>query len=279
MKLGIRAHDINYTVLKDLSADIKKQGFEYVQLVPFKCISDYEDKDYFLNAEEATRIKNEFAENDIKVAMLGAYFNPVHSNKAVLDKAVSTFKNYLQYASFIGANYVGTETGSYNDDEWTFNPRNRTENAYREVLAVFKDLAAFAEKNNVNIAIEGAFAHVIHSPRLLRRLIDDINSPSVYATVDLLNYLDITNYQKQREIFAEALALLRDKIVIFHLKDFIIENNAFKEVALGDGFIDYDYIIPEIKKSRPDAYLIFEGITGENINKSQEFITSLLAKD
>ena len=111
MKIGIRAHDINMAPLKDLAFDIKKNNFEYVQLVPFKGISDYHDPDYFLNKEEAIRIEKGLKEQNIKVAMLGAYFNPVHSNKQVVTKGISKFKNYLAFANEIGTKYVGSETG------------------------------------------------------------------------------------------------------------------------------------------------------------------------
>ena len=141
---------------------------------------------------------------------------------------------------------------------------------------MFSDLAHYAEEHKSSIAIEGAYGHVIHSPQMMKRLVDDINSPDVFVTIDLFNYLDISNYQKQKEIFDEAIHLLKEKIVIFHLKDFIVQGEGLIEVALGSGLIDYEYIIPNIKKHCPNAYLIFEGITGDNINKSKIFINNLI---
>ncbi len=72
-----------------------------------------------------------------------------------------------------------------------------------------------------------------------------------------------------------ALALLKDKISVIHLKDFIVQDGKLKQVGLGSGLMDYPYIMKQIKAHVPDAVLIFEGITGNDIPTSREFIRRL----
>ena len=43
--------------------------------------------------------------------------------------------------------------------------------------------------------------------------------------------------------------------------------------------MDYPYLIKRIKETYPDAYLIFEGVTGEDIKSSFNYIHQLLRKD
>ncbi|NLL69418.1 MAG: sugar phosphate isomerase/epimerase, partial [Acholeplasmataceae bacterium] len=67
-----------------------------------------------------------------------------------------------------------------------------------------------------------------------------------------------------------------DKIKVFHLKDYIIKDNKLVQVGLGQGLIDYPYVINLIKKHNPDAYLIFEGVKYEDMESSLKYIKSLI---
>ena len=50
------------------------------------------------------------------VALIGAYFNPVHSHRDVVEKGIENFKANLRISHYFdGVPYVGSETGSYND--------------------------------------------------------------------------------------------------------------------------------------------------------------------
>lgn len=80
-------------------------------------------------------------------------------------------------------------------------------------------------------------------------------------------------------IFKKSLELLGDYIVIFHFKDFIIEEGKLKQVGLGQGLMDYPKLIELITKNNPNAYLIFEGVVGDDIKTSNELITNLLKKE
>jgi sugar phosphate isomerase/epimerase len=66
--------------------------------------------------------------------------------------------------------------------------------------------------------------------------------------------------------------------VIYHIKDFIVENNALKQCCIGKGIMNYDYMIPKIKKYSPNSYLIFEGSKPEDMQFSYEFIKKKLGE-
>ena len=70
------------------------------------------------------------------------------------------------------------------------------------------------------------------------------------------------------------MELFKGRIVIFHLKDFIIQDGALKQTCIGKGIIDYDYLIKKIKENAPDAYLIFEGSKPEDMEYSFKFVKS-----
>ena len=69
-----------------------------------------------------------------------------------------------------------------------------------------------------------------------------------------------------------------DRIVIFHIKDFVIdeENKSLKQCCIGKGIMNFDYMLPIIKEKCPNAYLIFEGSKPEDMKFSYDFITNKL---
>ena len=276
MKIGVRVHDFGKSNAEILAKKAKEIGFDGVQLVLNKAIEGETGLAGTLSKEKALYFYNVFKNEGLDIAMLGAYFNPVHSNKELVAKNIAKFEEHLKYMNDFHAGFVGSETGSFNDDKWTYNPLNRTEEAFQEVKRIFGNLAKVAEQYNSKIALEGAFGHCMFEPKALKRLVDEINSEAIYYTVDIYNYLAYSNYMNQKEIFDECISLFKDKIVIFHLKDFIIENESLKQCCIGKGLMDYDYILPIIKEKCPNAYLIFEGSKPEDMEFSYKFIKSKL---
>ncbi len=279
MKIGVRVHDFGKSNAQTLAKQAKAVGFDGVQFVINKAIEGETGKAGTLNDEKVKAFADAFHNEGLDIVMLGAYFNPVHSNKQLVSDNIAKFKEHLAYENKFGARFVGTETGSFNDDKWTYNPLNRTEEAYQEVLRIFKDLAKTAEDNNANMAIEGAFGHCMFEPKALHRLVSEINSNNVYYIVDIYNYLAISNYENYKEILEECFKLFKGRIVIFHLKDFVIEDGALKQCAIGKGLLDYDYLLKRMKEEAPDAYLIFEGSKPEDMEFSYNFVKSKLEKN
>ena len=276
MKIGVRVHDFGKSNAQTLAKQAKAVGFDGVQFVINKAIEGETGKAGTLNDEKVKAFADAFHNEGLDIVMLGAYFNPVHSNKQLVSDNIAKFKEHLAYENKFGARFVGTETGSFNDDKWTYNPLNRTEEAYQEVLRIFKDLAKCAEENNAKMAIEGAFGHCMFEPKALYRLVNEINSNNVYYIVDIYNYLAISNYQNYKEILEECFKLFKGRIVIFHLKDFVVEDGALKQCAIGKGLLDYDYLLKRMKEEAPNAYLIFEGSKPEDMEFSYNFVKSKL---
>lgn len=278
MKIGVRVHDFGKSNANLLAKQAKNIGFDGVQFVINKAIEGESGLAGTLNKEKVIEFKNAFHSLGLEIFMMGAYFNPVHSNKELVSKNILKFKEHLTYLNDFEGHFVGSETGSFNDDKWTYNPLNRTEEAFLEVKRIFSDLAEHAKSVDANIALEGAFGHCMYDPKTLKRLVDEIDNGHVFVTVDIYNYLDISNYQNYKEIFEEALSLFEGKIVIFHLKDFIVVDNALKQCAIGKGLIDYEYLMNRIKETNPNAYCIFEGSKPEDMMESLKFVRNIIGE-
>ena len=271
MNLGVRAHDLcSQAEISDFVSTREKYGFSLIQLVLPKARKDFSfDKGYLESLSSALDQKG------IKVARLGAYFNPVHSDKDIVRKGIRNFKKRIDIAPYFHHPLIGSETGSYSDSPWVYHPRNRTEEGYRKSKEVFLSLASYAKEKGESIAIEPAYGHVRYSVDVLKRLFDDLKRENVYATIDLYNLLDVSNFSHRNEIFHEALSAFKEKVRIIHLKDGRIKEGKRIQVPPLKGEFDYPFRRREIKKYCKDATRIFEGVKAIDILESKKGIEDL----
>lgn len=277
MKIGIRLHDLIKATPSVAFKKAKETGFDYIQLVFKKALVDENGIATPFSKDLLDEVKKALDENNLKISMLGAYFNPVHSNKEKVKNDKEYFIEHLKYASVLNANYVGTETGSYNDDKWTYNPKNQTEEGYQESLSIFKELKIEAEKYKTTILMEPAWGHVMYSVDQLKRAVNELNSEYIKVTIDIYNLLYIGNYKDYKEIYLHALKTFSKDIKVIHLKDFNVDltNNKLIQCGLGKGIIDFKFIVENAKKYCPEAVLTFEGVVGEDIIPSLNLIKGL----
>ncbi len=270
-KIGIRAHDVGRFHADELADRVRQLGFDGIQLVFKKALIDEVDFNHLEGLKKAF-IKP-------SIMMLGAYFNPYHPNQNEVIKGIDTFKKHLEIAHELGCQYIGTETGSWMGSPWGYHPLNHRDLALDTITKTFQELASYAEKHDAYLTLEGAYHHVCYSPQRLAILKERLHSPAVKITIDLFNYLNIENHLHHVSILDESIRLFKDDIVIFHLKDYVVKDHKLVQVGLGQGLMNYPMIIHTIKKHCPDAFLIFEGVTGDDILSSYDYITTLLKGD
>ena len=275
MQIAFRTHDLG---VKGLDAAVEKlhnSGISAVQLVAYKFLDEIKYAPGGIDEQSAARIGETLKKEGITVGLIGAYFNPVHSDKDKVARCKEVFKEYLKYSHLLGCPVVGSETGSFNDDKWTYNPLNRTEEALATVISTFKELAAYAKSVNAFVGMEGAAGHVCYDVKTLKRAIDAIAADNIKVIFDIYNYLDATNYSRYLEIFDEGLQTFAGNIHVFHIKDCVFEDGKLKQVAPGKGMFDFKKILGKIKAYDKDAILVLEGTTGEDIVPCTEFIKKI----
>ena len=273
LKIGVRAHDLaEKQGIEELAKAVKEFDLENIQLVFPKALKDYSYDDAFVS-----HVRDTLAKEEINVTMLGAYFNPVHSHRDVVEKGIENFKsNLLISHAFKEHPPVGSETGSYNDSPWIYVPKNQTEDGYQETKKVFSDLKDYAESIDSDMIIESAWGHVIYCYQQHARLLQELNSDHVFATIDLYNLLYEGNFEQRDEIFEGALRTLGKKVKVIHIKDADVIDGKLVQLAPGDGKFHYGFMIDCVKKYAPDATLVFEGVKKDKMAQAIEIIKKAL---
>lgn len=266
MRLFIRAHDLGVKGEENITARLDELGLCGVQLVAYKCLEGISYVPGSITTDRAEAFGEAFKKAGKTVPLIGAYFNPVHPNEEKIKNGVAVFKDYLTHCHELGCNIVGSETGSYNGDKWTYHPENRTDEAVKRVISTFSELCDYAKDNNAFVGMEGAFGHVCWEVKRLEYAVKAIGRDNIKIIFDLYNYLDGSNVDRMYDILSEGLQTFGDRICVFHIKDCTIEpDGSLKQCGVGKGIFDYSRILGEIKKVCPDANLVFEGTTGDDI--------------
>lgn len=271
MNLGIRAHDVENLPLEGLVEEIAGKGLTSVQLALSKSFDYIKPEPGTLSPGLAHHIGAAFARKNIQIAVLGCYFNMIHPDHAERRKGIERFKEHIRYARDFGCSIVGTETGNVHP-EIVYTIENFKEEPFLEVVESVRELVKEAEKFGVIVGIEAGVNHPIYSSKVMRRLLDMVDSHNLQVIFDPVNLLTIDTYQKQEEIIKEAMELFGDRIAVLHAKDFIVEDNQLKTVAVGKGLLNYDEVFKQIKYKKPYLNILMEETTDPFINESVTYL-------
>lgn len=272
MYVGTRGHDFDANSIEELAKKCKQFNIHHVQLALKKSISGFKEGSF--SEEYARSIGEELKKNDIRVSVLGCYINPSDTNEEQLKKSLDFFVENLHYAKYIGADMVGLETGFVG--EILDIGKNRTEEAYQYLLKNMKYLCSEAEKLGVKIGIEGVSCFVIHSPEMMRRLVDDLNSDNVCVIFDPVNYIDITNYKNQSEIFDKYFELLANDTAVMHLKDYRLDGENLTYAYPNTGLLNTAELIKKMNAIKPEIAVILEEVREDKLTEIKKEIEKLI---
>ncbi len=250
----MRGHDFDVKCIEDVASKCAEHKLYGAQLAMNITVADYKVGQF--TPAYADKIKDIFAQKGVKLAIQSCYINPSCTDADMLEKELLRFEEQLKYARFTGAFAVATETKWVGDS--CDAQQNNTEHAYQYCLKNLKRLASTAEKLGVMIAVEGVRAFVINSPKRVRRMLDDINSPNVLCIFDPLNFICKENYADQDSMIDEAFELYGDRMCAIHLKDFVDDENGFRRVLPAEGMLNIKKILTWVKHNKPDMPIVLE---------------------
>lgn len=258
MNYGMRCHDISPKADMDTVFDaVKNLNVDQIQLALAKSIEGF-DFDYgHYSPGFGREIRRRLEERGIHVSVLGCYINPANPDERERQKAVRRFIEHLKYAKAIGADMVGTETGRY-DADFNVVPYTYTEGCYQLLLKSMREIVSAAEKLGVMVGIEAVHDHTLYCPEMMRRFLEDIDSPNVEAILDPVNLISGENYEHQDEVIEKAFRLYGDKISVIHVKDFTIKNGQPQFANIGEGMFHYETLLRNLKKDKPYITMLLE---------------------
>lgn len=275
MKVCIRAHDLGVTGTEQLLKRLDSLGLDGVQMVCYKAYPDIAQAPGAITQERAAQIGKAFSDAGKIIPLVGAYFNPIHEDKKKVENSLRIFEDYLKVCKAMGCDVVASETGSCNNDEWTYHPGNRTEVSLQGVVSAFSQLCDVAADYGSTVALEGCAGHVCWDVDTLARARKMIGKKT-RVVFDLYNFMDADNQGDYLKILDKGLDVFAGDIQVFHMKDCFLTNGQKPiQTPFGKGGLDLHEVLRRIKAYDSNAALVLEETTGDDIEHAVKTIKTI----
>lgn len=268
MQLGVRAHDLQSENLENLVELCEKYDIDGLQLV----ISKLFNID-ITNSDKVEELINRFKENDIEIYLLGCYINLIHPDDDVLKNEIKKMKKNIEIANKFNITYIGTETGSINVDDWSYNKQNHELESLTKVFKSISYIKSGSYDIEKKLLVEPVYNQVLYNIEKVDRFIIETNLNIIF---DIVNVLNISNYKEWETIFVEYITRHKSNIKLLHFKNFTIENDEIKLCGLDKGFIDYRKIIKILYDNELDSCpIIVEELQGKELIESIKYLREI----
>lgn len=271
LNLGIRGHDIESGSPEQLAKAVAEKNLYSIQLALGKSFPNLYPGAGNLSPGLANYIRNCLNKANVNIAVLGCYFNLIHPDHNERKKGINIFKEHIRYARDFGCSVVATETGNVNS-EIVYTKKNYREEPFQEVVKEVNVLVEEAEKFGVIVGIEPGVNHPIYSAKVMKRLLDTVQSNNLQVVLDPANLLTPETMGSQKKVIQEAFQLLGDRIAVIHAKDITIENNKIKEVPIGKGVLNYNVIMEWLKHHKPSINVLMEATKEPFVDQGRDFL-------
>ena len=235
MELGIFSRTYQPIGIDRIFAQIARDGFETIQFNFSSAGLPSLPKDW---PEEAIKgVMASANQSGLSICALSGTYNMAHPDVARRHADRIGFTNVVRAAQFMRVPLVTLCTGSRDaTNMWSAHPDNGSPEAWVALRGELDFALELAERHGVALGVEPEPGNVIANARIARRLLDEIENPQLRIVMDAANLLPSESQTRQREVVAEAVALLGAELALVHTKDVSPTGEA---VAAGRGIVDF----------------------------------------
>ncbi len=218
---------------------------------------------YKTNFRTIDRFREIAEENDVVIAEVGAWCNPMNPDPKARKAAVKYCVEQLKLADYLGASCCVNISGANGSDWAGFYPGNYDPDFYQRVVETTREIIETANPKNTKYAIEPMQWMVPTGPDEYLKFIEDVGSDKLAVHLDIANWMNsIDRFVNQRAFMDEVFRKLHGRIVSCHFKDVIVKPKLtylqFQEVPVGRGQLDVDYYVEKINEEDPELPLLIE---------------------
>ena len=279
LQIGLRAHDYGRNVPpEELAKTLCAYRPASVQLAPAKALSGSPGSGGF-SPGYARKVRQILEAENISIAVLGCYINPVHPDPLARENQLCVFEEHLRFARDFGCALVGTETGSCNAD-CSFHPDTDKPAVFDLLCRSLERLLRTAEKCGASVAIEAvADQHTISGIEKMEQVLRRLASPALKVIYDPVNLIPANGLRESQErFFTQAFDAFGADIAAVHAKDFRMEGNK-KNGALpaGTGEMDYGALLRIIMERKPGIDILLEDTGPQTGRRAMDFLSQTAA--
>lgn len=277
MNIGIWSREISADTVEELFQKARDYGFTLMQF-DFLSVCD-EEVPCEYSSELISSIDENAKKYGINIVAVNGTFNMAHPDRAVREDGLRRFEKLAEICKDISCGMITLCTGSRNlESMWVPHPDNDTEEAWKDMTQVMREVIRIADENDVYLGIEPEASNVVNSPERAKRLLEEMDSPRLKIIMDCANLFHKGEAYREnvQRIIGDAFGLLGDYIALAHGKD-INEGPGISFTCAGRGIIDFPFFFSELEKIGYKDGMILHGIKNENdipfcVNVIHEFV-------
>lgn len=218
---------------------------------------------------ELNKFKVAMKKHDVRIAEVGAWCNPLHSDKKIAEKNIQYMIERLRLAEELEAATCVNILGTKREENW-YGPdaTGYSEAFFHESVAVCRRIIDEVKPTQTKLSFEMMPYYFLDSPKEYLRFLEAVAREAAGVHLDICNTMTHPRRLYQNADFIqETFALLKEKIVTLHLKDITLRQNTynveFEEVLIGTGDIEYTVLMEEIATLPPDTPAMLEHLQTE----------------
>ena len=273
MQIGVFAKTFSATGAMPVFNAVKQAGYEVAQF-NMACLG-LPTMPENISPAAIEDVSNASAASGVAIAAISGTYNMIHPDPTVRADGLARLATIIRAAPSMGTRLVTLCTGTRDvKDQWKHHPDNSGKEAWHVLLGEMGKAITLAEENNVDLGIEPELANVVSSAKQARRLIDELKSPRIRIVLDPANLFEVALPSESQVIIAQAIDLLRTRIVMAHAKD-RRANGEF--TAAGSGVIDFPHFIRCLRSTGFDGPLVTHGLSEHEAPTVAKFLRAVIS--
>ena len=228
-----------------------------------------------LTAADCSAVRQASLAAGVAISAVSGTYNMIHPDPAVRSLGLRRLEVLIAHAAGLGTRVVTLCTGSRDAaDQWRHHPDNQTPAAWRDLLVEMGKAATIAENHGIRLGIEPELANVVDSATAARRLLAELQSPSLGIVLDPANLFEVEPLARQRDILSHAVDLLADRTLMTHAKDRDAQGGF---VTAGQGVVDFPHFLGRLQAAGFDGDLVTHGLTAAEAPGVAAYLARTLA--
>lgn len=218
--------------------------------------------------------------HDILISELGVWNNPLIDDSDKRKEAIEKCKTSLYYADEINASCVVNISGSRGEVWDGPHSKNLTDETFDKIVEVVRDIIDDVDPKRTFYTLETMPWMYPNSIESYLKLVKAIDRKAFAVHFDPVNLIySPQRYYNNDLLIKEFVKTLGPYIRSVHLKDVYMEPNFLvhlKEVAPGEGNLNYPVLFKELSALGPDIPVMLEHLNNEDeYNSARDFVRSV----
>ncbi|GEM00903.1 Sugar phosphate isomerase/epimerase [Halolactibacillus halophilus] len=223
-------------------------------------------------------------EHDILLSEVGAWSNPISSDRETRKKAIDYIKQQLAFSDEMGVRTCVNIAGSLGSEWDGPHHEHYTQKTFELIARTIQDIIDDVKPTQTTYSLEMMPYTPPSDVWDYKQLVDMIDRKAFKIHFDPVNMINSPKcYYQNGTVISNFIEELGDSIINVHLKDILLTSDLtinLKEVLPGRGQLDYPVLLKKLDTLDPDLPVIIEHLPDElSYDLASQYIRKVAEKN